>query len=68
MERRGEERRASLEMVRQLAAASQLQASEGRLAELVGEMEAFLGRMHTMYDLEVGEAQPDPPYKDEVWE
>jgi Asp-tRNA(Asn)/Glu-tRNA(Gln) amidotransferase C subunit len=61
------DRQATIEMVRQLAAASDLQLSEARLRALVPEVQGLLDRVHALYRMDVRQAQPASPFGDETW-
>jgi Asp-tRNA(Asn)/Glu-tRNA(Gln) amidotransferase C subunit len=58
----------SADMVRQLAAASNLKLSSERMAQLTPDLQGLLDRVRPLHSLDVRGAQPSPPFKDEVWE
>ena len=60
-------RKATIEMLRQLAAASDLRVTEERLRTLTPEVQGLLDRVATLYAMDVRHAQPASPFGDETW-
>jgi hypothetical protein len=67
-ERRDQRPAATPEMVKHLAAASDLRLTDERAGLLTPELQGLLDRVRAFYAIDVREAQPSPPFKDEVWE